>query len=120
MANAVAISGVSRVHRLPSAAGSTNATVVSTTPTRMYHMNCHNAAAAVRYIKYYDMAETPDENDTPKLTIALAASTPREINFLTPIEFTTGLAYRMVTAAADNSTSAVTAADILGFNIVYA
>lgn len=120
MANAVAMSGVSRVHRLPSAAGSTNATVVSVTPTRIYHMNCHNAAAGVRYIKLYNKATTPAETDTPLITIALVASVPREINFLTPIEFTTGLAYRMVTGAADNDTNAVTAADILGFNIVYA
>lgn len=120
MANAVAISGVSRVHRLPSAAGSTNATVVSTTPTRIHHINGHNAAAAVRYIKFYDQTGTPAETDTPKLTIALVASTPFQINFATPIEFTSGLAYRMVTGAADNSTAAVTSGDILGFNVVYA
>ena len=109
------------VARLVSAAGTDNATLARTGPRLVRQITGHNAAAAVRYLKLYNKATAPTVGtDTPVMTIALAASLPFNIQF--PEEglyFSLGLGYGLVTAAADNSTAAVTAADIVGLNILY-
>lgn len=108
------------VHRLPSAANSDNATLISANTRYLCQVNGHNAAAAVRYIKFYNKATAPTVGtDVPFLTLACAASTPFRFEFAAPVKFVTGLGYGMVTGAADNNTTAVTAADIVGFNVVY-
>lgn len=77
-----------------------------------------NNAASVRYLKFYDTAATPDQTYTPKLTIAIPATSV--INLLAPagIDFTTGIAARASTGIADNDTGAPTANDVV-VNILY-
>jgi ribonuclease HII len=101
-------------HRLLSAANSVNATSVTTTPTTVTGIDGFNAGT-ITYLKLYDKATAPDENDTPRRTIYIAANTSFRYDFT--LLFTRGLAYRMTTAGADNSTAAVAAAAILALNI---
>jgi hypothetical protein len=119
MANQVDLFGALTVHRLAASANTENATIVSTGPTRLSHLNGTNATAGIKYIKFYDQKTTPSETDTPWYTYACTASVPFSETFASPIRFTTGLAYRIVTGAADSNDTAVAANDILALNVVY-
>lgn len=111
--------GPKSVARLPSAAGSANNMLVKAGPGQVYHINGHNAAAAVRYLKLYNKVDAPVAGtDIPFATFAIPASVPFQFN-LQGLFFDTGIGYALVTGAADNSSAAVTAADILGLNITY-
>lgn len=104
--------------RIVSAAASTNATIAKAAPGFLYEALGYNAAAAVRYLKFYNLETTPDETDTPLLTVPLPPETAFHLKF-SPIYFSAGISYRMVTGSADNSTDALTAADVVGLNVVY-
>jgi hypothetical protein len=119
MANAVDIFGALSVHRLAASANTENATVVNIGPTRLFHVNGLNATAGIKHIKFYDQTTTPSETDTPWFAVACAASVPFNPLLTAPIRFTTGLAYRIVTGAADSDDTAVAANDILALNVVY-
>ena len=103
--------------RLLSAAGTVNATIVKASAAQLFELIGYNARASAVYFKLYDKATSPDENDTPTHTIYLPASSA----FAIPLNFyfPSGLSYRMTTAGADNSTAALTAADILALNVIY-
>lgn len=109
---------VTSVSRLAASAASTNATVISTEPGYVYHINGTNAAATRNYLKLYDKATTPSEADTPLITFALAVTSVFSFN-LPPLLFSTGISYRLVSGAADNSTTAVSLNDVVALNIVY-
>jgi hypothetical protein len=112
---------IRKVHRLVSAAGSDNATSVKATTGQVFSVLGYNAASATRYLKLYDKASAPTVGtDTPFVTISLPPLTAFVIDTpLLPLQFAAGIGYGLVTAAADNSTAAVTAADIVGLNIAY-
>jgi hypothetical protein len=103
--------------RLLSAAGSDNATLVLARRVLVRTIIGYNAAAAARYLKIYDKATAPASTDTPILTFYLPASTAFAFDLVH--ETAVGLGYRLVTGSADNDANAVTAADILGLNIMY-
>jgi len=105
-------------HRLLSAANTPNATLVSADARTLHGIQVYNAGTAT-YLKIYDKATAPDENDTPIMTIYLAATTSYNLAWDRGIKLANGLGYRMTTAAADNSTAAVAAAATLGLNILY-
>jgi hypothetical protein len=105
-------------HRLLSAANTTNATVVKAKPGSIDSI-CGFNAGAITYLKIYDKATTPDETDTPRLTLYLAANLMFDFPFGRGINFANGIAYRMTTAAADNSTAAVASAAVLALNVNY-
>lgn len=107
-------------HRLLAATGSTNAAVVAAREGVVKVIEGYNARGSAVYLKLYDKATTPDENDTPRKTIYLPASAYFLREYGEGIEFANGISYRMTTAAADNSTAALTANDILNLNIDYA
>lgn len=108
------------VHRLVSAAGSVNNTLVSSGITRVHAIYGHNAAAAVRYLKLFNKATAPAAGtDTPYATLHVLASTAIKFEPSSPIILPFGLGYALTTGSADNDTGAVTAADILALNIVY-
>lgn len=107
------------VARLPSAAGSTNATSAKGSAGDVFAIIGENAAITVRYLKLYNKATAPTVGtDTPVLTLALKASSPFSFSFPS-LYFSTGIAYALTTGAGDADTGAVTAGDILGLNIVY-
>lgn len=105
-------------HRLLSAAASVNATVVKASAGRVFKLMGKNARASDVFLKLYNKATAPDENDTPIHTIALPGSSYFDLD-LGGFSFTAGISYRMTTAGADNSTAALTAADIVAFNLSY-
>lgn len=107
-------------HRLLSAAASVNATLVIARETVVTTIEGYNARGSAVYLKLYDKATAAAETDTPRKTIYLPASAYFHHEYGRGIEFAAGLSYRMTTAAADNSTAALTAADILALNIDYA
>lgn len=108
--------------RIVSAAASTNATSAKASAGDLTGVLGYNAAAAVRYVKFYNKASAPTVGtDTPVLTIAIPATTAFDIQIPNGgFYFSTGIAYALTTGAADNDTGALTAADILGLNVIYA
>ncbi len=72
-----------------------------------------NQAVATRFIKLYDKATAPGSGDTPKLTIAVPASSAANILSESGIDFTTGIGIRATQNVADNDTVAPTANDVV-------
>jgi len=113
------------VHRLVSAANTTNATLVNGGYTKLTYINLVNAAAAARFLKIYDKASAPTVGtDTPVATFQLVPTAVNgglnEINLSdNPIHLRLGLAYALTGALADNDTTALTAADVVAMNVVY-
>lgn len=116
----MAVVGATAASRIPSAAASVNATSAKASAGRLYFVNGVNAKASVVYIKFYDMATAPTVGtDVPVLTLACPASASFAF-YLDGFVFATGIGYGLTTAAADNGTTALLAADVLGLNVAYA
>ena len=114
--------GIVAPFRLLSSAATTNATLIKASAGRMFLIMGRNNAAAIRYLKFYNKASAPTVGtDVPVLTIALDASSRFEID-LNPYGqfFTTGIAFAITGALADNDTTAIAAADILALNAWFA
>lgn len=109
------------VHRLVSAAASTNATSVKASAGRVLSIRGYNAKAAVCYLKLYNKASAPTVGtDTPFMTIPLKASDVFYIAFEDfGLNFSTGIAYAITGAAADADTTALVAADVVGLAVVF-
>lgn len=106
--------------RIPSAAATTNATVAKASAGVLHMISGYNAAAAVRYVKVYNKATAPTVGtDTPILTLAVPPSAAFAFD-IGGLYFSTGIAYALTTGAADADTGALTLADIVGLNVVYA
>lgn len=107
--------------RLVSAAASTNATSVKTSSGGVIRFTLYNGNAAARYLKFYNKASAPTVGtDTPIWTEYLPAQSKAVIDFCgNPLYFSTGIAYAFTTGSADSDTGALTAGDILGFNLSY-
>ncbi len=114
--------GVATFARLVSAAATTNATSVKASAGRVYAITAYNAAAAVRYLKLYNEASAPTVGtDTPVLTFAIGPAQQFNLTVMdVGIYFSTGIAYALTTGSADSDTGALTAADVVGLNIMYA
>lgn len=114
--------GISTFGRLVSAAASTNATSVKASAGRVYAITAYNAAATVRYLKLYNKASAPTVGtDVPVLTIAFGPLQQLSLTLMdVGIYFSTGIAYALTTGSADSDTGALTAADVVGLNIMYA
>lgn len=87
-------------------------------PGQLYGWYLANNAAAVRYVKVYDTASTPDGTFTPVLTLALPANSAANVFLATGMEFLNGIALRASTGVADNDTGAPTANDVI-VNVFY-
>lgn len=104
--------------RIPSAAASTNLTAIKPGIGELVAVIGYNAAAAVRYIKFYDSVSPPTVGtDIPVLSLPVAATAAFAL--YPRFAFKLGMHMAMVTGAADNSSAALTAADVLGLNITY-
>lgn len=111
---------LSRTSRIASAAATTNATSAKATPGDVHWISGYNAAAGVRYLKFYNKATAPTVGtDTPVATLALPATSAFNIN-LGGLYFSVGIAYALTTGAADADTGALTAGDVLGLTVAYA
>ncbi|RWB98857.1 MAG: hypothetical protein EOQ56_19170 [Mesorhizobium sp.] len=106
--------------RIPSAAASTNATSAKASAGDLHCISGYNAAATVRYIKFYAKATAPTVGtDTPVITLALPPTSAFNIN-MNGHYIATGIGYGLTTGAADADTGALTAADIVGLTVTYA
>lgn len=115
---AVSPTAALKTARLLSAGASTNATSVKASAGTVRQIGGRNAAASSRYLKLYDKASAPTVGtDTPRKTIHL----PATADFVLDMEayFGTGIAFALTTAAADNDTGALTAADVVCFYVDY-
>ena len=114
--------GIVAPFRLLSSAATTNATLIKASAGRLFLIIGRNNVASIRYLKFYNKASAPNVGtDVPVLTIALDASSRFEID-LNPYGqfFTTGIAFAITGAVADNDTTAIAAADILALNAWFA
>lgn len=111
------------VARLISAAASTNGTSVKGSAGNVFRIRGYNASAGLKYLKLYNKASAPTVGtDVPVLTLALPATAVFDFD-LGGAEghyFSTGIAYAITGAAADNDTTALTAGDVTALNITYA
>lgn len=88
--------------------------VIATGPKQCFGWVVTNLAGATRYLKLYDMATEPDENDTPKLTIPIATLDISAVEIFGGIDFTLGISVRATTGVADNNTGAPGANEVVG------
>lgn len=109
------------VARLPSAAASTNATLVRTGNGRVYRVFGLNATAAAKFLKLYNKATAPTVGtDTPVLTIPIPASGAFSFEISSVgLQFPLGIGYAITGLAPDADTTVLVAGDVLGVNIVY-
>lgn len=107
--------------RLASSAATTNDTLGVAGATKVTTIVGMNTNAAVRFLKLYNKATQPTVGtDTPLITLALPASAAFAFDFAADtLIFPLGVGYGLTTAAADNSTAAVGAGDIVALNILY-
>lgn len=110
-----------KVARLVSAA-TTNATLVKALPGQVYGWYMSNTSASPVYIKLYDKATAPTVGtDVPKMTLMIPGNTSgvgANCNYEQGIEFLLGIGYGTVTGAADSSTTAVGANEVV-LNLFY-
>ena len=114
--------GIATTSRLVSAAASTNSTLVKGSAGRVYGITLYNAAAAVRYLKLYNKATAPTVGtDTPIMTIAVGPTQQFNLSLTdVGIYFSLGIGFGLTGGSADSDTTALTAADVVGLNILYA
>ena len=114
------IGGVTLTARLASAAASTNATNVKVTSGIVFGAQGYNAAAAVRYLVLYDSAANPPVPGTTTIRKKIPLPPTAAFNLSWPgLSFATGIGYAFTGLAADADTTALTAGDILQFNLDY-
>jgi hypothetical protein len=106
-------------HHLKSAA-TTNATSVKATAGRVNMLNVSNLTAGAKFLKLYNLAVAPTVGtSTPFMVIPIQAnSTLPVVHNDIGIYFSTGIAYAITGAVADNDTTAVGANEVL-VNMIY-
>lgn len=107
-------------YQLPSAAATTNSTSVGAAPVQLFSVYAYNAAASVRYLKFYNKATAPTVGtDTPVLVFGIPAGGTLNVTWAKGLYLSTGLGFGIVTGAADNNTTAPSAGDLTGVTIGY-
>lgn len=105
-------------------AGNTNAALISAGECHLSGFTVAHVDATPVYIKFYDKATAPDENDTPFYRLMIPANSVAangsgsNVTLPEPRRCTNGLGVRVVTGIADNSTGATTASEGV-FNVHY-
>lgn len=97
-------------------AASNNATVVKATPGVVHWIDVTNTNAAIRYFKLYNKATAPTVGtDVPVATYLIPATTGvvRVFYDLTPLSFSAGIGFALVTGLADTDNTSATANDTL-------
>lgn len=118
----VVAGGIPSTARLLSATGSSgDATNVKGSAGRLYAIQGVNVATSARYLKLYNASSAPTAGSgTPVKTLYLPASSAFAFDWAQGLAFSAGIGYTLVTGSADNSSTSVTAADILALNLDYA
>ncbi len=108
--------------RLLSSANTTNGTSVKASAGNVFRIRGNNTVASKRYFKLYNKASAPTVGtDTPVLTFLILASAEFVIDVGGSYGhyFSTGIAYAITGAAADNDTTAIGTGDIECLNLTY-
>ncbi len=93
---------------------SDNAALILTGIRNVYGWELANTNAAVRYVKLYNKATAPTVGtDVPTLTLGVPGAGVRSAEKILPVSFPLGLGIGIVTGAADNSTAAVAAGEVI-------
>lgn len=116
-----ATGGIASTSRLLSAAGTSgDATNVKASAGRVYAIHGANVSTTAAYLKLYNSASAPTAGSgTPVKTLYLPAQSAFAFDWPLGYSFATGIGFTIVTGSADNSSTGVTAGDILALNIDY-
>jgi hypothetical protein len=88
-------------------AATTNATSVTTGPTKLRTISLVNGVATLRYFKLYDKASAPTVgSDTPVLTLTMSPNSASPFTLPNGLSFSLGLAYAMTLGVANSDTTA--------------
>lgn len=114
-AGAGAAGGLSSAFRV--SAASTNAEVLKASPGRLYYVAVFCTNAAIRYLKLYNKATTPDQNDGALILevipgLASIAATPIR-QYPNGLYFSSGLGVRCVTGVGNTDNNAVALGDLV-------
>lgn len=106
---------------LPSAAATTNGTLVKAGPGDVYCVIATNTTASVKYLKLYNKLTAPTVGtDVPFMTIALPVSNaPSVIPLPMGVYFNLGIGFALTGAAANSDTTALASGDVVGVNVLY-
>lgn len=102
-------------------AGSANNTNIKASAGSLYGYSISNTTASTtEFVKFFNKATTPAAGtDTPIWTVQVPGSSTVTAYFSTPIGCSAGLGLATVTGAADNSSTGVSAGDLV-INVAYA
>lgn len=116
-----ATGGISLTARLPSAAGTTNATNVKTSAGRVYQASGKNNAAYDVFLVLYDAVTAPPVPGTTTIRKKMICPAGQAFVYDWPVGlgFTTGIGYAFTKLVADADTTVLVAADITAFNLDY-
>lgn len=93
--------------------------VVYAAPGHLFGWHISNQNANEVYVKIYDKATAPDENDTPRMTITIdQTSGYSSVEISGGIFFNNGISVRATTGVSDGDTAAPAANDVVA-NIFY-
>lgn len=96
-------------------AATTNATSVKTTEGRVMGWSLTNTTAAFKYFRLYNKASAPTVGtDVPVLVIGLPPNSTTISDPVCGMAFSTGIAYAITGAVADNDTTVTAANDVIG------
>jgi hypothetical protein len=88
-------------------AATTNATSVTTGPTKLRTISLVNGVATLRYFKLYDKASAPTVgSDTPVLTLTMSPNSASPFTLPNGLSFSLGLAYAMTLGVENSDTTA--------------
>jgi len=92
---------------------STTGQVVKNAAGQLYSYYIYNNATAVRYLKIYDKATAPDQNDTPVMTYPIPAGSAANVAFPNGVAFANGISVRATTGVGDSDTGAPSSNDVI-------
>jgi hypothetical protein len=106
---AYAKGGATPYHSGPSAA-SNNATSVKASPGKLTHIQVNNLNGSVRYLKFYNKASAPTPaSDTVVYSVPIPPGATVVEDFADGMDFSTGIAYALVTGVSDTDNTGVSA-----------
>lgn len=115
---ASATGAASRAHLV--SAATTNATVAKASAGRLLGVQLINTTAAPVYLKFHNASATPTAGAAVFMTVGVPANGRADIAFEGGIAFSTGIAYTVVTGAADADATAPLAANSIVGDVIYA
>lgn len=102
-------------------AATANATVVKNSNGNVYGIDAMNNSSTIHYLKLYNKPTAPSSADTPLAVYMIPANTSGAgfvRDFTYPMEFSSGISYRIVTGIANNDNTSATA-NAITLNIQY-